>query len=119
VVSEGISDPGHRLRRPHESPGGWHVVKIQLWPPAETMMSSSLRLHCSMAHGYWVGDLRDVRALRREHALMHSAQWADPDVTPHSHPAGQTGLSWVELTDGATGEAGPKDPDPGAEGHPT
>ena len=79
-------------------------MRVALWPPASKMLSSALQLHCRMAHGYWTGDLRDVRALRRHHALMHTIDWANEDATPHTHPEGQTGLAWVDLTESPSDE---------------
>jgi hypothetical protein len=67
------------------------------------MLSSTLQFHCREAHGYWTGDIRDIRALRRHHAQMHETEWANPDTTPHTHQAGRTGLSWAEVTEAEDG----------------
>jgi hypothetical protein len=48
-------------------------------------MGGALRFHVERVHRYYVGDLRNGRALMTAHAQMHTVEWANPDATPHAH----------------------------------
>ncbi|MGH9248063.1 MAG: hypothetical protein ACRD0W_00870 [Acidimicrobiales bacterium] len=60
-------------------------MRLQIWPLPAVLGLSGLRLHCQVAHRFYIGEMRQGRIAIRAHAQMHTAQWAHPDTVPHVH----------------------------------
>lgn len=60
-------------------------MRFQYWPQPTVMHTGTLGFHIRWSHRYYVGDIKDIRRMRTDHAKMHTAEWANPDTIPHAH----------------------------------